>query len=68
VRVHVKDFKKSVGTLEGFVDMLEGDVDFQALKAALEDVNYTGYVTAEMIPYQPGRPEKTAKAMKQLFT
>jgi len=68
VRVHVKDFKKSIGTLEGFVDMLEGDVDFQALKAALEEVNYTGYVTAEMIPYQPGRPEKTAQAMKQLFT
>ncbi|MFO7903211.1 MAG: sugar phosphate isomerase/epimerase family protein [Planctomycetota bacterium] len=68
VRVHVKDFKKSVGTLEGFVDMLEGDLDFEALKGALKEVNYTGWVTAEMIPHQPGRPEKTAKAMKELFT
>ncbi|MFV2065886.1 MAG: sugar phosphate isomerase/epimerase family protein [Pirellulales bacterium] len=67
VRVHVKDFKMSVGTVEGFVDMLEGDVDFQACKAALAEVGYDGYVTAEMLPYQPGRPEKTAEAMKTLF-
>ncbi len=67
VRVHVKDFKKSVGTAEGFVDMLEGDLDFQAVKAALSQVGYDGYVTAEMLPYQPGRPEKTANAMQQLF-
>ena len=67
VRVHVKDFKKSVGTAEGFVDMLEGDVDFEAVKTALTGVGYDGYVTAEMLPYQPGRPEKTAAAMKKIF-
>ena len=67
VRVHVKDFKKSVGTADGFVDMLEGDLDFQAVKTALSQVGYDGYVTAEMLPYQPGRPEKTAEAMKKLF-
>jgi len=67
VRVHVKDFKKSVGTAEGFVDLLEGDVDFEAVKTALAAVGYDGYVTAEMLPYQPGRPEKTAAAMKQIF-
>jgi hexulose-6-phosphate isomerase len=67
VRVHVKDFKKSVGTAEGFVDLLEGDVDFEAVKAALAEVDYDGYVTAEMLPYQPGRPEKTAAAMKKIF-
>jgi L-ribulose-5-phosphate 3-epimerase len=67
VRVHVKDFKKSVGTAAGFVDMLEGDVDFDALKRALAEVGYDGYVTAEMLPYQPGRPEKTAAAMKKIF-
>ncbi len=67
VRVHVKDFKTSVGTAEGFVDMLEGDVDFEAVKAALAEVGYDGYVTAEMLPFQPGRPEKTAAAMKKIF-
>lgn len=67
VRVHVKDFKKSIGTAEGFVDMLEGDVDFDKVKTALTEVGYDGYVTAEMLPFQPGRPEKTAAAMKKIF-
>ncbi|MCJ7675652.1 MAG: sugar phosphate isomerase/epimerase, partial [Sedimentisphaerales bacterium] len=66
-RVHVKDFKRSVGTVEGFVDLLEGDVDFEAVKKALADIGYDGYVTAEMLPWQRGRPEKTAQAMKKIF-
>ncbi len=66
-RVHVKDFKKSVGTVEGFVDMLEGDVDFQTVEQALARIGYDGYITAEMLPFQPGRPEKTAAAMQKLF-
>ena len=66
-RVHIKDFKRSVGTVDGFVDLLEGDVDFEAVKRALSEINYDGYVTAEMIPFTPGRPEKTAAAMKEIF-
>ncbi|MHC4640672.1 MAG: sugar phosphate isomerase/epimerase family protein [Planctomycetota bacterium] len=66
-RVHVKDFKLSVGTAEGFVDLLEGDVDFEAVKKALADVGYDSYVTAELLPFEPGRPEKTAQAMKNIF-
>ena len=66
-RVHIKDFKLSIGTADGFVDLLEGDVDFEAIKNALSEINYDGYVTAEMIPYEPGRPQKTASAMKQIF-
>lgn len=66
-RVHVKDFKCSVGTAEGFVDLLEGDVDFESVKKALADVGYDGYVTAELLPFEPGRPEKTAEAMKKIF-
>ncbi len=66
-RVHIKDFKKSVGTVEGFVDLLEGDVDFNAVKKALADIKYNGYVTAEMIPFAAGRPEKTAAAMIKIF-
>ena len=30
-RVHIKDFKLSTGTADGFVDLLEGDVDFDAI-------------------------------------
>jgi hexulose-6-phosphate isomerase len=66
-RVHIKDFKLSVGNADGFVDLLEGDVDFEAVKQALSEINYDGYVTAEMIPFTPGRPEKTAAAMRKIF-
>ena len=66
-RVHVKDFKCSIGTAEGFVDLLEGDVNFQTVKEALAEIGYDGYVTAELLPFQPGRPEKTAQAMKEIF-
>lgn len=66
-RVHIKDFKKSVGTIDGFVDLLEGDVDFEAVKKSLKKIGYDSYVTSEMIPYQPGRAEKTAQAMKKIF-
>lgn len=66
-RVHIKDFKKSVGTAEGFVDLGEGDVDFAAVKKALKEIKYDGYVTAEMIPWSANRPEKTVKFMKKTF-
>ena len=49
-RVHVKDFRTAVGTLDGFVDLLSGDVDFQAVLAALRDVGYHGWMTAEVNP------------------
>lgn len=49
-KVHFKDFRRAVGTLEGFVDLLAGDVNFPEVIKALEEVGYEDYVTAEMIP------------------
>lgn len=46
-RVHFKDFKKSVGTLDGFCPLLEGDTDYPAVMEALSTVGYNGPVTAE---------------------
>jgi hexulose-6-phosphate isomerase len=66
-RVHVKDFKTAVGTAAGFCDLLEGSVDFPAVRKALAAIRYDGYVTAEVIPFAPGRLEKTAAAMKKIF-
>lgn len=51
VGVHFKDFRRAVGTVEGFVDLLEGDVDWPAVMAALREIGYNGPVAAEMIPY-----------------
>ena len=47
-RVHVKDFKRSIGTLDGFTDLLSGDVDYPAVMAALRRVGYDGPLTGEL--------------------
>lgn len=49
-KVHFKDFRKAVGTLDGFVDLLAGDVNYPEVVKALHEVGYNGWVSAEMIP------------------
>lgn len=52
--VHVKNFKRDdcAGVLHGFGDDLtQGDVNFAAVKESLAKINYTGPITAEMIPF-----------------
>ncbi len=49
-RVHLKDFRRGVGTGEGFVDLLAGDVNWPAVLKAFEGAGYDGYLTAEMMP------------------
>ena len=51
IAIHFKDYKKSVGTADGFVDLLEGDVNFPEIVKALGEVGFDGPVVAEMIPH-----------------
>ena len=57
VGVHFKDFRRAVGTAEGFVDLLEGDVDWPAVMAEIGAIGYDGPVVAEMIPLYRHHPE-----------
>lgn len=50
-KVHFKDFRRSVGTIDGFCDLLAGDVNYAAVMDALETAGYHGWVTAEISPY-----------------
>ena len=47
-KVHFKDYVRSDGTLQGFVDIGEGDVDYPAVMAALAEAGYDDWVTAEV--------------------
>jgi len=47
-KVHFKDFKTNVGTLEGFAELLTGDVDYPAVMTALGEVGYDGWCIAEI--------------------
>ena len=51
-KVHVKDFKTSVGNITGFCQLLDGDVNWPVVIAALRTVGYDGYITAEVPPYK----------------
>lgn len=55
--VHFKDFRRAVGTAEGFVDLLEGDVNFPTVMAAIHEIGYDGPVVAELIPLYKLYPE-----------
>jgi hexulose-6-phosphate isomerase len=52
--VQVKNFSRqdAGGVLHGFGDdLLEGDVNWDAVKAALRAIDYRGPITAEMLPF-----------------
>lgn len=73
-RVHFKDYRRNVGSVDGFVDILSGDVDWAAVMTALKSVNYEGWIAAEMIPPVPFYkhcPEvlihNTSRAMDAIF-
>ena len=65
-RVHVKDFKKSMGTLKGFCELLEGDVPYPEIMQSLRDIGYDGSLTAE-IESAPGAVQRTYDALTQIL-
>jgi L-ribulose-5-phosphate 3-epimerase len=70
-KVHVKDFRRNVGTLDGFVDLLEGDVNWPEVMKAFREVGYDDFLIAEMIPYYNHAPEtrvaNTSLAMDKIL-
>ena len=64
--VHVKDFKLAVGTLAGFCDLLEGDVPFAEVMAALRAIGYDRTLVAEMMPPDPTLLERTSRALNKI--
>lgn len=49
--VHLKDFRRAAGNVEGFVPLLAGDVNWPAVMTALREVGFDGYLIAETFPY-----------------
>jgi len=57
-KVHVKDFKMRIGTLNGYCPLLEGDVDWPEVMKAFREVGYDDYITAEVLPPLKYFPER----------
>lgn len=49
-RIHFKDFRLAVGNAGGFVNLLEGDVNWPAVRDALRSIGYSSWITAEVLP------------------
>jgi hexulose-6-phosphate isomerase len=65
-RMHVKDYKLSQRAEQGhFVDLLEGDVDWKEVMAALVKVGYRGFMSPE-IGYRQDDPEQLMKVSRAL--
>jgi len=50
--VHAKDFRASAGNFDGFVMLLEGDVNWPGVMAALREAGYDKALVAEYGPYR----------------
>ncbi len=69
-KVHIKDFDTSIGNIRGFKNLLEGNMDYNALISSLKKVGYDDYITAELSPYNTA-PEQliinTSKALDYII-
>ncbi len=69
-RIHVKDYKLSARAEQGrFVDLLEGDVDWKGVMAALVKVGYRGFLSPEIghDPSDPGKLKKVSQALDKIL-
>jgi hexulose-6-phosphate isomerase len=71
VGIHFKDYRVSVGTIDGFVDLLEGDINWPEVMAAIREIGYSGPIPCEMIPLYKHCPEvriaNASNAMDAIF-
>ncbi len=49
-KVHFKDYRRNPGGLNGFVDLLAGDVNWEEVMQAFKYIGYEGWAAGEMIP------------------
>jgi len=69
-RIHFKDFKLATsGEAAHFADLLEGDVNWKAVMAALVKVGYNGFISPEIgrNPSRPGQLKQVSMALDKIL-
>jgi len=69
--VHIKDFKLSIDTINGFCGILQGDVNWDQVSLSLQEIGYKRWITGEVLPAYKFLPEilieETSRAMSAVF-
>ena len=72
IKLDIKEFSRKKSDDEGLrrgfrVKLLEGDCDWPAVMAALREINYTGWGTAEIPGGERDRLQEIAERMDRIF-
>ena len=69
--IHVKDYKRSVDTINGFCGILQGDVNWDQVSLSLQEIGYKRWITGEVLPAYKYSPEilieETSRAISAVF-
>ena len=69
--IHVKDFRRSVDTINGFCGILQGDVNWDQVSLGLQEIGYKRWITGEVLPAYKHSPEilieETSRAISAVF-
>ncbi len=69
-RVHVKDFKTNIGSIQGFTHLLHGDVPWPQVMEAFREIGYDGWITCELPPLPGDAVEgirQTSRSLDLIF-
>lgn len=64
-RLHCKDYRMSVDNINGFTNILDGDVNYPAVIAALKSIGYEGELVVELIPPANYQVERTLQYARE---
>ena len=67
-RIHVKDYRTDIDTIDAFTYPLQGDLDWAAIERALSDVGYDDWITAEVSPYETHPEQMPPQLLDNLQT
>ena len=66
-RIHINDYNKSIGGINGFCRLLEGDVNYLLVAKAIKEINYDGYLIAEVAHKSKDMIALTSKSMDKIL-
>lgn len=64
-RLHCKDYRVSIDNINGFTNILDGDVDYPAVIKALQVISYEGELVVELIPPAHCQVERTLQFARE---